>query len=165
MNRPPSVGSVARWLAEDEQLFAEAMVTPASPSATGLQNTVGEPVLCSVPRAKVRVDQSTQARVALDSATTGSYAEVLRDGGTLPPPELVFDAASDTYWTADGHHRILAHDLWRGGLASYELNALVRPGTHRDAVLLAVRANHTHGLRRTNADKRRAVELVLADAE
>jgi hypothetical protein len=35
----------------------------------------------------------------------------------------------------------------------------------RGPLLHAVGANARHGLRRTNADKRRAVELLLADAE
>ena len=41
----------------------------------------------------------------------------------------------------------------------------MRTGTLRDAVLFSVGANAAHGLRRTNADKRRAVETLLADAE
>ena len=40
-----------------------------------------------------------------------------------------------------------------------------RQGTQRDAVLFSVGANGSHGLRRTNADKRRAVETLLRDAE
>ena len=38
-------------------------------------------------------------------------------------------------------------------------------GTRRDAILLSVGANAEHGLKRTNADKRRAVEMVLGDEE
>jgi DNA-binding transcriptional regulator YiaG len=41
----------------------------------------------------------------------------------------------------------------------------VRQGTRRDAVLFSVGANADHGLRRTNADKRRAVEVLLRDEE
>ena len=37
----------------------------------------------------------------------------------------------------------------------------VRDGTLSDAILYAAGANKLHGLRRTNADKRRAVEMVL----
>jgi Protein of unknown function (DUF3102) len=50
-----------------------------------------------------------------------------------------------------------------GNLVSvlYELAA---PSTD-DAVLYSVGANSTHGLRRTNDDKRRAVETLLNDAE
>lgn len=41
----------------------------------------------------------------------------------------------------------------------------VRQGTRRDAILYSVGANETHGLRRTNEDKRRAVMTLLSDEE
>jgi hypothetical protein len=41
----------------------------------------------------------------------------------------------------------------------------VRKGTQRDAILYALGANAAHGLRRTNADKRKAVEAMLGDPE
>lgn len=39
----------------------------------------------------------------------------------------------------------------------------MRQGGLRDAILHSVGANATHGLRRTNADKRRAVAILLED--
>ena len=39
----------------------------------------------------------------------------------------------------------------------------MRQGDRRDAILHSVGANATHGLRRTNADKRRAVSILLQD--
>jgi hypothetical protein len=41
----------------------------------------------------------------------------------------------------------------------------IRQGTRRDAVLFSVGANATHGLRRTNEDKRRSVMTLLNDPE
>jgi hypothetical protein len=41
----------------------------------------------------------------------------------------------------------------------------VRAGTVRDAILFSLGANRAHGLRVTNADKRKAVGAMLADAE
>src|SRR5262249_33580652 len=46
-----------------------------------------------------------------------------------------------------------------------QLRVEVRQGTRRDAVLHAVGANASHGLRRTRADARRAVLLLLGDPE
>ncbi len=46
-----------------------------------------------------------------------------------------------------------------------EIAVEVRQGTQRDAVLYSCGANATHGLRRTNADKRRAVLRLLEDSE
>lgn len=65
------------------------------------------------------------------------------------------------YWLADGFHRTAAAKS--AGLA--EIDADVRQGTRRDAILFSVGANAAHGLRRTNADKRRAVETLLRDEE
>jgi hypothetical protein len=41
----------------------------------------------------------------------------------------------------------------------------VRSGCRRDAVLFGVGANQDHGLQRTNADKRKAFEILLGDEE
>lgn len=46
-----------------------------------------------------------------------------------------------------------------------EIDVAVQPGGLRDAILFAVGANATHGLRRMNADKRRAVMRLLDDPE
>lgn len=43
--------------------------------------------------------------------------------------------------------------------------AEVHKGSERDAVLYSVGANATHGLPRTNEDKRKAVTMLLTDAE
>jgi hypothetical protein len=62
---------------------------------------------------------------------------------------------------ADGFHRY--HAATAQKLAT--LQADCRKGTQRDALLFACSANSRHGLPRTNADKRRAVETMLADKE
>jgi len=72
---------------------------------------------------------------------------------------VVYDG--EAYWLWDGFHRL--HARKRNGL--YTVPAIVRQGTRRDAVLLSVGANATHGFRRTNADKRRSVLALLEDQE
>jgi hypothetical protein len=67
----------------------------------------------------------------------------------------------EKYWLADGFHRVAAAKKGECG----EIVADVRSGTRRDAILYSVGANATHGLRRTNADKRRAVLTLLGDEE
>jgi hypothetical protein len=49
------------------------------------------------------------------------------------------------------------------GLA--KISADVREGSRRDAILYAVGANASHGLKRTNRDQRNAVMLLLKDPE
>ena len=65
------------------------------------------------------------------------------------------------YWLADGFHRVRAKEK----IGAKEVSAEVIPGQLRDAILHSVGANAAHGLRRTNADKYRAVERLLRDRE
>jgi hypothetical protein len=107
----------------------------------------------------IRTDGGTQARAALDEKTVADYAEAMLRGDIFPEVVVFYDGTD--YWPGDGFHRLAATE--RAQLA--EIAADVRQGTQRDAVLYAVGANARHGLRRTDADKRRAVETLLRDAE
>jgi uncharacterized ParB-like nuclease family protein len=109
--------------------------------------------------ASIRIDGGTQSRVSINTDTVAEYAEAVT-AGTEFPPVIVFNDGSD-HWLADGFHRYHAHQ--QAGKVS--IAADVREGTVRDAILFSLGANGTHGLRRTNADKRKAVLTVLADAE
>ena len=53
----------------------------------------------------------------------------------------------------------------RGRSAARRSIAEIREGSSRDAVLHGIGSNAAHGLRRTQADKRRAVERLLKDPE
>ena len=109
-----------------------------------------------LPLDSLRVDGGTQVRTRIDADAVDHYARELDD---LPPVVVVRDG--ETYWLADGFHRVAAHRA-----AQVEtIDCLVRDGTQRDAVLLACGANAEHGVRRTNADKRAAVNVLLVDAE
>jgi hypothetical protein len=46
-----------------------------------------------------------------------------------------------------------------------EILVFIRNGTRRDAVMYSAGANSHHGLRRTNEDKRKAAQTLLADPE
>lgn len=109
--------------------------------------------------ANVRADGGTQTRVGLDEETVTAYAEAIRNGETFPPIVVFFDGSD--HWCADGFHRTEA--TRRAGRKSIVCE--VKRGTRRDAILFAVGANAAHGLRRTNADKRRAVSMLLGDEE
>lgn len=104
-------------------------------------------------------DRDVQARVTLDLDTVRNYSEALAEGVEFPPVLVYHDG--EKYWLADGFHRHAAHQQQK----VETIRAEVREGTYRDAVLYAVGANATHGLPRSNADKRRAVELLLRDSE
>lgn len=115
--------------------------------------------LLQLPLEKIRTDGGTQARCELDLEMAEELAEVLTAGRDLPPALVFCDGAS--YWLADGFHRHKAHEI---AGHRYMLVEVVL-GSQRDAILYAVGANATHGLRRTNADKRRAVTILLTDPE
>lgn len=106
--------------------------------------------------ADIRLDGNTQARVAIHQTTVDEYAEVLTAGGELPPIVVFFDGAA--HWIADGFHRLHAHR----SIGAVTVRADVRDGTAREAQMHAYGANQAHGLRRTNDDKRKAVEGMLA---
>jgi hypothetical protein len=107
----------------------------------------------------IRLDGGTQPRAAIDFNVVQEYGEAIADCALLPPVTVYFDGAE--YWLADGFHRWHAHEA----LGAVEIAADVRQGTQRDAVLFSCSANAAHGMRRTNADKRRAVLRLLDDAE
>ena len=112
----------------------------------------------------IKIDGGTQMRAQLDAATVAEYADAMTDGGWGQfPPVIAYYDGSD-YWLADGFHRLAAFR----SIANYSdamIPADVRSGTRRDAILHAAGANASHGLRRTNADKRRSVETLLRDEE
>lgn len=108
---------------------------------------------------KIRLDERLQSRAALDQNVVAEYAEAYRANVKMPPVVLFFDGS--THWLADGFHRY--NGAKDAGLT--QIHEEVIPGTFREAILHSVRANETHGLRRTNADKRKAVQTLLDDAE
>lgn len=107
----------------------------------------------------IRIDGGTQPRAQLNESAVAEYAEAMTEGVSLPAVTVFFDGSE--YWLADGFHRYHGHKR----IGALKIATDVINGTRRDAVLHSVGANATHGLRRTNEDKRRAVETLLHDAE
>jgi hypothetical protein len=106
----------------------------------------------------LRLDPAIQAREGLSKRVIQEYATLYREGHPLPPIQVFQDG--DEQWLADGFHRASA--AREAGLS--ELTAEVTAGSRRDAMLYACTAN-THGLPRTQADKRRVVRRLLDDPE
>jgi hypothetical protein len=103
--------------------------------------------------------EGTQVRVALSEIVIREYADALARGDEFPPIEVYYDET--VHWLADGFHRLqAAKQAGRDSIA-----ATIHPGGKREALLHALSANDTHGYRRTDADRRHAVELMLADPE
>src|SRR5713101_5625293 len=112
--------------------------------------------------AQIQQDPSIQQRVGgIQTARVSEYSKAMKNGDTFPPVVVYYDQEQDEYWLADGFHRCVA--AVDAGLSEIEVE--VREGTRRAALLHAVGANAAHGIRRKNADKRKAVFTLLADEE
>lgn len=116
---------------------------------------------------EIRLDESTQARVKMSAATIDEYAQAIernleRNAAHWGMPEVVLfeDEESGRYWIGDGFHRICAARAC--GIDGVERGwCEIRPGGRVEALRYAVGSNAEHGLPRSAADKRRAVELAL----
>ena len=108
---------------------------------------------------KIEVDESIQSRVQVSENVVKEYANGYRHGTAFPAVVVFYDGKR--YWAGDGFHRF--GGATRAGKKT--ILADVRPGTKRDAMLYSVGANAEHGLRRTKADKRRAVRMLLNDPD
>lgn len=125
----------------------------ATPKAPGY--VVGQ----MLPLADIRTDGGTQARAGVDDLTVQEYAQAMQGGADFPLIVVFHDG--EAYWLADGFHRVAAALR----IDRTELRAEIQSGTRRDAILYACGANASHGLRRTDADKRRAIRRLLKDEE
>ncbi len=106
---------------------------------------------------EIVTDAGTQVRAGLNEGTVADYAEALADGAKFPPVIVFHDGSR--FIAADGFHRIQAAIQTGAALIECE----IRQGGKTEALKFALGCNAHHGLRRTNADKRHAVGLALAE--
>jgi len=110
----------------------------------------------TLPLEKIRLDGDTQPRAAIDQEVVDEYTFLYRHPPShLPALTVFYDGAN--WWLADGFHRW--HAAKKAGLD--KLPCEVHQGSKEDAQWYAVAANQTHGLRRSNADKAKAVKAAL----
>jgi hypothetical protein len=110
----------------------------------------------TVPVEDIILDERLQARAEISHEAVAEYAEAYRTGAKLPPLDVY--RVSGKLYLVDGFHRIAAV---RVACQTFARIRVVGDGTLDDAVWHATAVNATHGLRRSNADKRRAVLLAL----
>jgi hypothetical protein len=108
---------------------------------------------------EIKQDPLLQPRAHIDESTVGEYAEAMENGDKFPPVDVFF--FDSQYYLADGFHRVKAaqQKSWK------EIPCHVHIGNIREAILFASGANASHGIRRTNEDKRRVVTRMLNDPE
>lgn len=109
----------------------------------------------------IEATAATQVRVRLSPDVIDEYAEDLKNGADMPPIVVFREAGSERNILADGFHRLRAaiNVGWE------QIGCTVYEGRMQEALQYALGANQEHGLRRTNADKRHAVEMALKDPE
>jgi hypothetical protein len=107
--------------------------------------------------ASIQMDTSIQCRAVIDTATVSEYAERMMEGDKFP--DIVVFQSGGKFWIGDGWHRVMAAQQ----MGAIDIAAEVRIGGRKDALQYALGANAANGLRRSNADKRRCVEIALAE--
>jgi hypothetical protein len=137
----------------------EFAITPEGPgpcSATRTEPTVSEGRRIRL--AAIKINPAIQQRVnGTSQEVVREYAQAMRGGARFPPLVVFHDGTH--YHLADGFHRAAAHRSARSGEEDIECE--VHPGGHDEALLFACAANASHGRRRSNADKRKAVLALL----
>lgn len=113
-----------------------------------------------LPIGQIKRDKKIQQRLnGIIPARVREYAKAMSEGNQFPPVIVYYDGK--TYWLADGFHRCEAAEQ----ISRREIEAEVKDGDRRDAILFAAGSNAEHGIRRTNDDKRKAVVTLLMDKE
>ena len=107
---------------------------------------------------RIRTDLNTQSRVEINEDIVNEYAEAMDRQETFPPMLVYYDMERKEYVLADGFHRYHALCKLRPGT---DVTVDRRYGTAEDAQWVSIASNVKHGLRRTSADKRKAIRLAL----
>lgn len=109
----------------------------------------------------IEATAATQVRVRIDRKMVDQYTEDLQNGAQMPPLDVFREENSERNILADGFHRHRAAINAKWG----DIGCIVHPGGTHEALMFALGTNAEHGFRRTNADKRHAVEMALKDPE
>jgi hypothetical protein len=129
--------------------------------ANGTLYRGGPPASFFVEIAQVTVSSEFQMRVKSDPATLAEYVELIRVNEKTWPfstPCTVYIVDRKVILT-DGFHRMEAMRME----GRTQILVSLHVGTRLDALKSSLGANAGHGLRRSNADKRRSVTVALQD--
>ena len=110
--------------------------------------------MSTLPLHALTLDEELQPRAAIDRAVLENYVQLLVDGIQFPPVVAFRDG--NVLWLSDGFHRWHSRNV----LQLADIEADIRDGTRRDALLYSLSANATHGLQRGDTDYRRAYDIA-----
>ena len=122
-----------------------------------LRGTAAPHTTQSVALNRITLETSLQIRQELNQEVVEEYALAMARKPSPPFPPVVLFESGGKYFLADGFHRFRA--AAKAGLDRIE--AEIHRGSKTDALRFALGANARHGLRLSNADKRRAAALAI----
>lgn len=129
---------------------------------SALEIVAVEPAIEVVPIADIQRPPELQIRSkGTDRHVVAEYARALEGGAEFPPILCFRFKKGGALTLADGAHRVEAYLKVFGPDATIRVE--IRKGSKRDALLAALESGQRVGLRFSNADKRRAVGLMLDD--
>ena len=107
---------------------------------------------------EIELENGTQSRVVTEPSVIARYASDMGEDrwDWQHQPPVIFDDGM-TKRPGDGHHRIAA-----AVLAGKQILCEIRHGTLIDAIRYSCSSNQRPSLHRSNADKRKAVEMMFA---
>jgi len=106
----------------------------------------------------IDIENSPKVRAQLNEEVANDYGQALKAKANLPAPILYQGKGEKHFLIGDGLHRVT-------GAKAVGIKTLlceVREGGFEEALTYALTCNTTHGLRRSQADKKRVVEAALA---
>ena len=106
----------------------------------------------------ILTDCGTQLRLEMNESVIAEYAEAMERGDEFPAILVFYDEAGNHFILVDGFHRYHAHMRAK---PNDPILAEQHMGTIEDAIWESLAANKSHGLRRSNADKRNAIKAAL----
>jgi DNA modification methylase len=109
---------------------------------------------------QIILDESLWSRAdGLRQDVIDEYREALQRGDKFPVLTVFFDGKN--HFLVDGWYRYYAYQVEQ----IQTVKTLIYQGSIREALLFSATINQRHGVRRSQADKRRAVEILLKDEE
>jgi len=109
----------------------------------------------------IEASDKTQVRTRLHKDIIDEYCEDIKAGAIMPPIDVFREKDSSRTILSRGFHRLYA----AVHAERDEIECEVHEGGMHEALIHALGGNSEHGLRRTSADKRNAVEIALKDPQ
>lgn len=117
-----------------------------------------KPLMFSIDEIDPTLKPAALMRVTLNPEAIEEYATRLDD---LPHVKLTYDPTTSTHWVDDGAHTISA--AIKAGRR--DVKAVIKTGSYLDSFQRACHSNTDHGVRVTNADKQKRVQIALSFPE